>query len=238
MIHTILSVEQDERITAALPMNFVSIEGGYFVMATRYGRIKRVALEEFEAVRPSGLIAMTLEEGDTLDWVKYSSGDQDIVIVTEQGQSIRFAEEDVRVMGRPATGVNAIRLLDDDRVAGMDVIYPDHTHVLVVTRNGFGKRTLIELYNRQARYGFGVRTLARNERTGPIVAMRCIDEQDEIMLITREGVVLRTSLNEIRETGRSTQGVTLMNVAEDDEVVGVAILKQEAAQPEDMTASR
>jgi DNA gyrase subunit A len=146
-------------------------------------------------------------------------------MVTEGGQAIRFAEDEVRVMGRQASGVNAIRLMEEDRCAGMDVIKPEHTHILVVTRNGYGKRTPVAEYPVRGRYGQGIRTVARNERTGPIVAMRCINAVDEIMLVTRGGVMLRTSLNQIRETSRSTQGVTLINVGEDDEVVGIAILK-------------
>ena len=227
MIHAILNMEYEERVTAILPVSSFDVQAGYFVMATRYGRIKRVHLNEFAEVRPSGLIAMNLSDGDYLGWVKFSNSDQDIMLVTEQGQSIRFHEEAVRVMGRPAGGVNAIKLLEDDRIAGMDVIGPAHTHVLVVTTNGYGKRTALEHYSPQARYGLGARTLARNERTGPIAAMRCINESDEIMLLTRAGVVLRTKLDQIRETGRSTQGVTLMNLNGEDEVVGIAIMNDE-----------
>ncbi|MFW5691880.1 MAG: DNA gyrase subunit A [Chloroflexota bacterium] len=226
LIQMILPVEQHERITAVLPVSSFDLEGWYFVMTTRHGRIKRVHLQEFADVRPSGLIAMSLNEGDYLGWVKYSNGDQDIVIVTEQGQSIRFHEEEVRVMGRQAGGVNAIKLMDGDLCCGMDVIETDHTHLLVVTGRGFGKRTHLDQYTPQSRYGMGLRTLARNDRTGLIVAARAIRDTDEIMLITRMGVVLRTALNAIRETGRSTQGVTLINVAEDDEVVGLAIMKE------------
>jgi DNA gyrase subunit A len=226
LIQSILPLGHNERITAILPVSSFELEGFYFVMTTHQGRIKRVDLNEFADVRPSGLIAMNLNEDDYLGWVKYSNGDQDIVVVTEQGQSIRFHEEDVRPMGRQAGGVNAIKLADGDSIAGMDVIEPDHTHILVVTTQGFGKRTSVDQYPMQSRYGMGVRTLARNERTGPIAAMRAIKEEDEIMLITRAGVVLRTSLDQIRETGRSTQGVTLMNVKDDDEVVGIAIMKQ------------
>ena len=130
-------------------------------------------------------------------------------------------------MGRPAGGVNAIKLVDDDIVTGMDVIGPNHTHILVVTAYGFGKRTAVEEYSVQGRYGLGARTLAHNQRTGPIVAMRCINEDDDIMLITRAGVVLRTNLDDIRETGRSTQGVKVMDLAENDEVVGIAIMNEQ-----------
>jgi DNA gyrase subunit A len=224
LIHTILNLEPDEHITAVLPVSSFEDQSGYFVLTTRRGRIKRVAVEEFAAVRPSGLIAMGLEPDDYLGWVKYSDGDQDIIIVTEQGQSIRFHESGVRVMGRPAVGVNAIKLELDDFIAGMDVVDMAHSHMLVVTRNGYGKRTLLSDYRQQGRYGAGIRTLARNDKTGPIIAMRCINASDDIMFITKFGVVLRTNLTQIRETGRSTQGVKLMDLYEGDEVVAVAIM--------------
>jgi len=227
LIQSILPLDSDERITAILPVESFDMPESYFVMATRDGRIKRVELHEFEAVRPSGLIAMSLHENDTLGWVKYTNGDQHIVLVTANGQSIRFHEEDVRVMGRPAGGVNAMKLAEGDEIAGMDIIGSEHTHVLVVTQNGFGKRTAIDQYSVQGRYGQGARTLARNERTGPIVAMRCINEEDGIMLISKKGIVLRTHLSEIRETGRATQGVTIMNLSHDDEVVGIAIMRDD-----------
>jgi DNA gyrase subunit A len=229
LVQAILNVDQDERITAMLPVETFDMEQAYFVMTTRQGRIKRVHLHEFAEVRPSGLIAMSLNEGDYLEFVRYTNGEQDIVVVTEQGQSIRFNEWEVRVMGRPAGGVNAIKLQEDDQIAGMDVVGENHTHVLVVTRNGFGKRTSLDEYRVQGRFGMGLRTLARNEKTGEIVAMRCINESDEIVVMTVGGVVLRTSLNEIRETGRSTQGVTLIKVAEGDEIVGIAVMKEQAS---------
>lgn len=232
LIQSILPLSEEESITAILPVESFD-QPGYFVMSTRCGRIKRVHLQEFADVRPSGLLAIQLNESDYLGWVKYSSGTQDVMLVTAQGQSIRFPEDEVRVMGRKAGGVNAIRLMDDDYVTGMDVIEPHHTHVLVVTEYGFGKRTAIEHYSPQGRYGVGVRTLSRNARTGAIVAMRAINENDEIMLITRAGVVLRTNIDGIRETGRSTQGVILMNVHEGDAVAGIAILRSESRSQED-----
>lgn len=231
LIHTVLNLEADERITAVLPIESFDYEEGYFVMATRGGRIKRVALEEFAAVRPSGLIAMSLEGDDRLYWVKHTTGSQDIVLVTEGGQSVRFHENEVRVMGRQAAGVNSIKLRGDF-VAGMDVVRADDTHVLVVTRNGFGKRTLLSEYSSRGRYGVGIRTLARNERTGPIVAMRVINAADDILLMTREGTVLRTSLDQIREAGRDTQGVTLINLSDEDNVIGIAIMARMPEMPE------
>ena len=230
MIHAVLNLDADEHITAILPVSSFD-QQGYFVMATRQGRIKRVHLDEFSGVRPSGLIAMSLDPGDTLNWVKFTDGSQDIVLVTQQGQSIRFRESSVRVMGRPAAGVNAIRLDDGDLVAGMDVIVDGASQVLVVTRNGYGKRTPIEHYTVQGRYGLGIKTLQRTDRTGDLVAMRCIDAEDDVLIITRAGIVLRTRLEQIRETGRSAQGVKLMDLAGDDVVMSIAVMD---AAPEEL----
>ncbi|MDZ4669227.1 MAG: DNA gyrase subunit A [Phototrophicales bacterium] len=227
LIHAILPLSQDEHITAILPVESFEKEGGFFTMVTRHGRIKRVHMQEFADVRNSGIIAISLNEDDYLGWVKYTDGNQEVVLVTENGQSIRFHEDEARPLGRTAAGVNAIRLTDKDVVAGMDVIGAEHTHILVVTANGYGKRTTIDQYLQQGRYGVGVRTLARNDKTGNVVAMRCIKEEDEIMVITRDGIVLRTALNAIRETGRSTQGVTLINIADGDAVASIAIMNQE-----------
>ncbi len=227
LIHSILPLSQDEHITAILPVESFEKEGGFFTMVTRHGRIKRVHMQEFADVRNSGIIAITLNEDDYLGWVKYTDGNQDVVIVTQQGQSIRFHEAETRPLGRMAAGVNAIRLTDGDVVAGMDVIGSEHTHILVVTANGYGKRTAIDQYLQRGRYGVGVRTIARSDKTGDVVSMRCIKEEDEIMVITRNGVVLRTALSAIRETGRSTQGVILINVADGDAVASIAIMKQE-----------
>jgi len=227
LIQSILPLGQDESITAILPVSTFEQEGWYFVMATKHGRIKRVDLQEFAEVRPSGLIAINLNEDDYLGWVKYSNGGQDIILVTESGQSIRFNENNVRAMGRSAGGVNAIKLADGDLVAGMDVIQDEHSHILVITSKGFGKRTLIDEYPVQSRYGLGVRTLARNPKIGSIAAMRAIKPDDELMLVTRAGVVLRTNLESIRETGRATQGVIVMNCKDGDEVVGIAVMKAE-----------
>jgi DNA gyrase subunit A len=236
LIHSLLPLESDERVTAVINFKYrpeddqSEGETGCFVLMTRAGIIKRVRFEEFVDVRPSGIIAINLEEGDEVGWVKATNGDQEIVIVTEQGQSIRFHESKVRVMGRTAGGVNAMRLSDGDTITGMDVIKPGDTHLLVITRNGYGKRTSIEEYRVQGRYGSGIRTLARNEKTGPIIGVRAISVTDGIMLITRNGVVLRTTLDAIRETGRSTQGVTVMKVNHNDEVVSIAIMENEAAE--------
>lgn len=228
LIHSVLNLEADEHITAIQPVSDFDMPDHYFILATRQGRIKRVDLEKFEAVRPSGLIAMSLHEGDSVGWVKYTNGSQDVILVTRFAQSIRFPEQDVRVMGRNAGGVNAIKLVDGDTVTSMDVIDKnEHTHILVVTSTGYGKRTKIEQYSRQSRYGLGSLTLKRTDKTGELVAMRAIKASDEIMIISRNGIIIRTDLESIRESNRSTQGVRLMNLGEGDEVVGIAILFDE-----------
>lgn len=228
-IQSILPLENDEQITAilALPVAAFALEAACCVLATQKGRIKRIRLSEFANVRPSGLMAISLQEGDTLRWAKWTNGKQDIFMVSADGQSICFHEADVRIMGRQAAGVRGMKLRDSDEVAGMDVVSEDDSHILIVTENGYGKRTTIDYYNVQARYGLGVKTLKRTARKGSVIAVRCIRETDGIMLISRNGIVLRTPLAKIPATGRNTQGVTLMNLDRDDEVAGIAIMHGE-----------
>ncbi len=233
-IRLLLPLEGDEKISAilAVPEARVDQKEGYFVLATSRGKVKRVEQSEFMDVRYSGLIAMNVLEGDSLRWAKWTKGDQQIVMASANGQSILFHEEEVRTMGRQAAGVMGMRLAKGDEVVGMDVVGDDHDQVLVVTRNGYGKRTPIAEYRQQARFGMGVRTLKRNQRTGPVVAVRCLRDDDDIMfisrngimLISRKGIVLRTQVSEIRETGRNTQGVKLMDLGNDDYVAGIAIM--------------
>ncbi len=229
LVQAILSLEPGETITAIASVPSFDHKG-YFILCTRHGRVKRVRLQDFSTVRSNGLIAMSLFGNDTLGWVRMSNGDQDVVIVTENGMSIRFHESEVRVMGRQAGGVNGIRLRDDDRVAGMDVIEPRDSDLLIVTELAFGKRTALEEYSQQGRYGYGVRTLARNSRTGPILEARAINAEDDITLITTGGMTLRTNLETIRQTGRSTQGVYLMDLKDGDTVASIAILDKEREQ--------
>jgi DNA gyrase subunit A len=217
------TLEHNERITAAVAVpDFGVVE--YCTMVTRLGRIKRVAVGEFEAVRPSGLIAIALNEGDELAWVKLTSGGQDIIIATEQGMGIRFNEDGVRVMGRAAAGVHAIRRSEGDSVAGMDVIDDPSLSLMVITENGYGKRTPLEDYRRTSRYGVGVRTLAKDGRTGRIIEARVVGPSDEIALITAGGRALRTTVEAIPFRGRATLGVHLMNLSPGESLVSVALL--------------
>ncbi len=225
-LQSVLSLEAGERITAAVAVpSFEEVE--YCTMVTRLGRIKRVEVSAFEAVRPSGLIAISLDEGDELGWVKLTTGGQDLIIVTAGGQAIRFNEDEVRPMGRAAGGVSAVRLQPGDIVASMDVITDPDGSLLVVTQNGYGKRTPLIEYPVQSRYGQGIRTLAHNDKTGPVIAARVVKPGDHLTLITAGGMALRTQVDNISSMGRNTRGVQLMNLSDGDVLASVALLHED-----------
>jgi len=222
----LLNLDSHERVTAVMAVpDFDQVE--HLTMATQLGRIKRTPLEEFASVRPSGLIAISLEEGDELGWVSLTNGDEELVLVTAQGQAIRFPESEVSVVGRMALGVMAIRLEEGDHVAAMDVIRPG-SDLLVVTSKGYGKRTPLTQYSTQRRYGKGVRTLdARKlDQTGPIADAWVVQPGDAVTLISAEGMVIRVRVEEISQTGRNTRGVRLMELQQGDEVASIARLQQ------------
>jgi DNA gyrase subunit A len=226
LINSLLALEPDEKITTVARVE--NFESGYFVLCTRKGRIKRVKISDFASVRSNGLIAMSLlDSDDQLRWVKRTSGDDHLMLVTALGQSIRFLETKVRVMGRGAYGVNAIRLREGDHLAGLDVINPAVTSLLVVTSKGYGKRTPIGEYPLRGRFGLGVRTISANAiaKLGQIVSAHALRDDDDITLITREGMALRTRATSIRLVGRATQGVRIIRMAKGDQVVSVAVVE-------------
>ncbi|MFQ6102124.1 MAG: DNA gyrase subunit A [Anaerolineae bacterium] len=221
----ILALGADEQITAAVAVPN-SDDDGYLMMVTRQGRAKRVELTEFSSVRPSGLIAIRLEEGDELGWVSMTPGDQDVIIVTEQGQALRFREETVRVMGRNAAGVNAIKLDARDRVCSAGVVKGPEADLLVVTTKGYGKRTPLSEFSVKGRYGKGVRCLGgRREHTGVIAAARVVHPDDEVTLISSGGMVLRTTVADIPQMGRATRGSKVMELKGGDNVASVAVVE-------------
>jgi DNA gyrase subunit A len=218
----ILALQAGEVITAAVPVPDFSA-ASYCTMATRSGRIKRVALSEFAAVRPSGLIAIALNKGDVLGWVRLTSGKHDIILVTRAGQALRYSEKLVRAMGRPAAGVRAISLGKGDIVTSMDVVDPK-ADLLTVTVKGFGKRTPLKDYPTKGRATKGVLTLSRDKfkLTGPIAAAKVVDAEDDLTIISSGGIVLRTKVKQIKRAGRATMGTRVMNLKEDDTVATVA----------------
>ncbi len=223
----IINIEPDERVTTIIPVqDWEQVD--YFVLLTEQARIKRVSLNDFRNVRASGLIAITLDNGDHLRWVKMTHGNDDLIVVTILGQSIRFSEHEVRAMGRTAAGVTAIRLDQKDLVAGLDVCI-DGADLLVVTANGYGKRTALDEYSQQGRYGKGVRTLSKEvDITGPIVEARVTRPGDEITVISADGMVMRTVVSQIAQYGRATRGVRVIKLNNRDRVVSVSVVEEGA----------
>ncbi|NLL42469.1 MAG: DNA gyrase subunit A [Firmicutes bacterium] len=216
----LISFEPGERIQATIPISEYA-DDQYLTMATSKGIIKKTVLSAFDTNRSGGLIAITLDDDDELVGVELTEGDSQILLVTREGQAIRFSEDEVRAMGRPARGVIGIKLERDDYVVGLAVANDD-ADLLVVTEQGFGKRTALSEYRLTGRGGKGVLTLNRTKRTGPIAGVQLVREGNEIMIISFEGIMIRMKVDEISKLGRNTQGVTLMRLDEDDRVVGVA----------------
>lgn len=218
----VLALGANEHITAAIAVSDFSAHG-YCVMATIRGRIKRVDLSEFAAVRPSGLIAINLDEGDTLGWARLTSGHDEVILVTENGRALRFAEPAVRSMGRQAAGVTGIRLAAGDAVTSMDVVESEGA-LLVVTTNGYGKRTPLKEYAAKGRATGGISTIDQKalETIGKIAAARVVQVNDDLTIITANGVALRLKVKDVKQSGRSTRGVHLIKPQEGDSVASVA----------------
>src|SRR2546421_185347 len=220
-IINLISIEQRERVTAIVYVP-KGVSRDYMIVATRKGEVKKTAMDEFEVVRRSGLIAMDLEEDDELIGAKLAHADDDVLMITAQGKAIRFTVEELRSASRTSGGVRGIRLAKGDTVVSLNLT-PKDSELLIVTENGFGKRTPIEEYPRHSRGGGGVITSKVTEKTGLVATARIITEKDnDLMIISSGGVVIRTDVNTIRRAGRDTQGVSVMNLGGGDKVVAVA----------------
>jgi DNA gyrase subunit A len=220
-IINLISIEQRERVTA---MVYVpkGVSRDYMIVATKKGEVKKTAMDEFEVVRRSGLIAMDLEDDDELIGAKLAHADDDILLITAEGKAIRFTVEQLRSASRTSGGVRGIRLAKGDKVVSLNLA-PKDGQLLVVNENGYGKRTLVDEYPSQSRGGGGVITSKVTEKTGPVATARVITEKDnDLMIISAGGVVIRTDVSTIHVAGRATQGVRLMNLGEGDSVVAVA----------------
>jgi DNA gyrase subunit A len=231
-IVNVLSLDAGETITALVAVpDFNAAQ--YCMMATRGGRVKRMSLTEFASVRPSGLIAIGLDEGDELGWARLTRGVDEIILVTELGQALRFAEDEVRPMGRTAGGVAGIRLDDGDYVTSMEVVEPGGELLLVTTR-GYGKRTPLDEYPVKGRATGGVQTIDKNSlpKIGTITASRIVQESDDLTIISSSGVILRTRVADISRSGRATRGVLIINLGEGDKVASLArIAGAQQSQP-------
>jgi DNA gyrase subunit A len=221
-IVNLLKLEPDERISEILPVRSFD-EGGYVVLATRRGTIKKTELSQYANPRRGGIIAITLNDGDELIGAARTSGEDELLIATQEGKSIRFNEGQVRPMGRGAAGVRAIETRPGDEAVNMEVIRPEHP-ILTVTERGFGKRSPLEDYREQNRGGQGVITIKTTERNGKVVAILQVAVEDEVMLVTDGGKVIRMRVDGIPEMGRNTQGVRLMETDPDEVVMSVTRL--------------
>ena len=219
-IVNLLSLRPDEKVSAFLPVRDFE-HGGYVLFATKDGTVKKTALDEYANPRPSGIIAIKLNDGDELIGVRLTDGDQDVILSTANGQAIRFRESDVRPMGRNAAGVRGISLDEQDEVVAVDVVTPDTT-LLAVAEKGYGKRTALDEYRRTNRGGKGIITMNVTDKVGRVVKVRMVRENDDIMLITDGGKVIRMPVRDISVIGRNTQGVRLIGLEEGEKVVGVA----------------
>ncbi len=220
-IVNLLQLDGDEKVTAVIPIH-AFVEGQYLLMATKNGTVKKTKLIEYNSSRKTGLQAITLKDDDELIDVRLTDGERNIVLVTREGMSITFSETDVKSAGRIAQGVMGIKLSKDDYVIGMEPIYENKKYLLAITENGFGKRTEVDEYRVQIRAGKGVITYKTTPKTGKVVGIKVVNDDDEIMLVTDNGIVIRLEVENISILGRSTQGVTLMRTNDGGKVVAIA----------------
>ena len=235
-IVNLLQIEQDEKITAIIPL--AKDTTGYIAMATRKGLIKKTALEEFENIRKVGKIAIKINEGDELISVQFTTGDDEMIIASKEGKCIRFSERDVRPMGRDTQGVKAMNLNTDDYLVDMLVVKPD-CQILTITSNGYGKRSDVEDYRLQGRAGKGIKAGVFNDKTGWLVNLKIVNENEDIMVISNNGTIIRMHVADISMIGRNTQGVRIMRL-KDSEVATVAVAPREEEEDdnsENMTDS-
>ena len=224
-IVNLLQLQPGEKITAVIPLEDYE-EGKYLLMATKYGVVKKSSIMEYENIRKTGLAAITLKDDDQLIEVKYTEDDEDVFLVTKNGQCIRFHESDVRCIGRTSMGVRGINLTGDDEVIGMQLDSQGEA-LLIVSANGMGKRTLTSEFTAQHRGGKGIKCYKITEKTGDVVGVKAVNEDNEVMMITTEGIIIRTAVDSISMLGRNTSGVKVMNVGENVEVASIAKVREE-----------
>ncbi|MFD2672222.1 DNA gyrase subunit A [Marinicrinis sediminis] len=224
-IINLIQIEQGEKISAVIEIESFDEPNNLF-FATKQGIVKKTPLQDYVNIRRAGLIAINLREDDELIRVKLTDGHQQIIMGTESGLSIRFSEEDVRTMGRTATGVKGISLTDQDSVIDMDVVDEDDT-VLIVTTKGYGKRTPMSEYRMQTRGGKGIKTISLTEKNGDVVVLKVVKQDEDLMVITASGTLIRTGIEGISTMGRYAQGVRIIHIREDDEVATVTRVKRQ-----------
>lgn len=234
-INNIVQLGQGEKVNAILPVD--NFDPNCFVISvTKKGIIKKTSLEEFSRPRPSGLIAVKIDLDDNLVSSRMTNGKNEVVIVTKEGMSIRFDESNARPMGRSARGVKGITLGRDDEVVGAEVIEPNDTAtILIITKNGYGKRTPLDEYRKQSRGGVGIITQKITDKVGEVVSVKKVSESDNILVTTNEGQTIRTSVKDISIFGRNTQGVRIINLNQGEHVTGVALIQDDQDEEGEVT---
>lgn len=227
----LLQLQPEEKITAIIKHEKNANDDGYLFMATKKGTVKKTPVKDYANIRTNGLIAIKLDEGDELRWIKRTTGENDVIISTSAGQAIRFNEKDTRPMGRSARGVRGVRLRPNDSVVGMDIVTGDDQTLLVVSEKGFGKRTKVSNFPSHKRGGVGIKAAVVTAKTGPIISVQTIDpEITEALLVSQSGQTIRLGLSDIKLLGRTTQGVTIMRLSDGDAVSSIGLM---ADRPQD-----
>ena len=227
----VMPLGSGEKVKAVIHVRTLDDDEAYLVLSTRKGSIKRVALNAISGIRPSGLIIMDLKEDDDLVAVRLAGTEDDVIIVSEQGMSIRFPVVQVTPHSRTAGGIKGITLRAKDRVVSMDVGNPE-TRLLVISRLGYGKLTQLAKYRTQNRGGVGIKTFNITKKTGNVAAAELVEDDTEVYVVSEQAQVIRTSLEEIRNTGRATQGVTIFKPAPGDKVASIACVSDLKDDPE------
>lgn len=223
----LLAMQPEEKITSIIKHAKDANDDGYLFMATIKGTVKKTPLKDYANIRTNGLIAINLDEGDELRWIKPTDGKKDVIISTSAGQAVRFNETDARPMGRAARGVRGARLRPNDWVVGMDIVTSEEQELLVISEKGFGKRTTAGNFPSHKRGGVGIKAAVVTAKTGPIISVQTLDpEMVDAIMISKNGQTIRTSLKGIKLLGRTTQGVTIMRLGDADKIVSIGLMPE------------
>ena len=239
-IQNLINIEQDDRVKAFICTQDLKdedyINSHYVIMATKKGQVKKTSLEQYSRPRANGINAITIKEEDELLEAKLTNGNSQILLAVKSGKAIRFEESKTRPMGRGASGVRGITLADaKDEVVGMVSVNDMDTNILVVSENGFGKRSDLEDYRITNRGGKGVKTISITDKTGSLVTLKNVTDQDDLMIINKSGIAIRMAVSDLRVMGRATQGVKLINLREDDSIAAVAKVMKDDDEVEDIS---
>ncbi|HJP81850.1 MAG TPA: DNA gyrase subunit A [Candidatus Saccharimonadales bacterium] len=230
----LLQMQPEEKITSIIRLGKDESDSGYLFMATTKGTVKKTPLKDYSNIRTNGLIAIKLDEGDELRWIKPTTGKSDVIISTSAGQAVRFNEADARPMGRAARGVRGVRLRPNDRVVGMDIVEGEGGMLLVISEKGYGKITKEANFPSHKRGGVGIKAAVVTAKTGPIISVQSIDpEAREVLMISNNGQTIRMSLKDIPTLGRTTQGVRVMRLSEGDAVSSLAVMNEQPKEEEE-----